>query len=143
MNIDRYTKGVLTVIAGALLYICVLLSGAPLSAQGRTPPPFLSNQLSQKTAQPVVIVGWGTVRSDGEILVTTVRDANGQVHSDPMLPVNVNAMPEKAVAVSLGVTTEHPLPVGLSAVTPGTPWEPIRTKVEPAPLLKQPGSGGR
>jgi len=140
MTIDRYTRGVLTVIAIALVYISAMLSGRPVSAQsGATiiaPQPLVDTK-----PQPVVIVGWGTVRADGRIVVTTVKERDGTVHSDSTLPVRVNAMPEQAVNVSLGVTADHPLPVGLTAVTAGSAWEPIRTKVEPEPTRPKPGGG--
>lgn len=51
--IDRYTKTVLTVIAGALLYICIVMTAFPaVQAQG-----------SKRPGEPtgpadVVIVGW-------------------------------------------------------------------------------------
>jgi len=51
--IDRYTKTVLTVIAGALLYICIVLTAFPaVQAQG-----------SKRPGEPtgpadVVVVGW-------------------------------------------------------------------------------------
>jgi len=51
--------------------------------------------------------------------------------------------PTEPVAVSLEYTPEHPLSVGITAVKPGPDWEPIRAKVEPAPLQSKPGGGGR
>ena len=51
---DRYTKIVLTVIAGALVYICVVLTAFPaVQAQGTQRP-------GEFTGRPVeaVIVGW-------------------------------------------------------------------------------------
>ena len=137
MTVDRYTKAVLTVIAGALLYICAVLSAPPVAAQ-RASGPFGAEQLASGKPQAVVVVGWGTIRGDGDIQVTTVRDANGVVRTDPHLPVKVTPS-EEPLAVTLGVTPQRPLPVGLTAVTPGREWEPIRTKVEPQPGQAVPG----
>ena len=33
--------------------------------------------------------------------------------------------------------------VGLTAIVPGQHWEPVRTKVEPAPTSNKPGGGGQ
>ena len=139
MNVDRYTKGVLTVIAGGVLYLCLMVSGLPVSAQGLIAPKILQ----QVKPQPVVIVGWGSVRADGEIFLNTVKDANGTVHTDMMLPVKVMQKPTEPVAVTLEYTPEHPLSVGITAVKPGPDWEPIRAKVEPAPMQSKPGGGGQ
>lgn len=138
--LDRYTKGVLTVIAGALVYICLMVSGPRVAAQSG-PAPFTSKQLTDVRPQPVVVVGWGTLGADGEIRVTTVKQPDGSVRTDPFLPIKVREMPPSPLSVSLGFSAEHPLPVGLTAVTPGAAWEPIRAKVEPAPTQKYPGQG--
>ena len=61
MTTDRYTKAVLTIIAGALLYIGAMLSGQPASAQNLTPGSRMF--IEPNRPQPVVVVGWGTVRS--------------------------------------------------------------------------------
>ena len=140
MTSDRYTKAVLTVIALALVYIGAMLSGVPASAQGgavRIPP----ERLADNKPQPVVVVGWGTLNAKGEIILRTVNDARGVAYTDPTLPVKVQQMPEAPTPVSLGVTAEHPLPDGLTAVVPGQHWEPVRTKVEPAPTSPRPGGG--
>jgi hypothetical protein len=135
MHVDRYTRGVLTVIAGALLYICVMLSGAPISAQGLVAP----KVLQQVKPQPVVIVGWGSVREDGEIYLNTVKDPNGTVHTDMMLPVKVMQKPRDPITVTLEYNEQHPLPVGIAQIRAGQTWEPIRTKVEPAGTRDKPG----
>ena len=61
MTIDRYTKAVLTVIAGCLLWICVTSAGVPLGAQMR----FAAS--TNTTVQPVVIVGTGTLDRSGTV----------------------------------------------------------------------------
>ena len=140
MHVDRYTKTVLTIIAVALVYIGAMLSGVPASAQGgavRIPP----ERLSDNKPQPVVVVGWGTVNARGEIILRTINDAKGTAYTDPTIPVKVQQMPEAPTPVTLGVTAEAPLPVGLTAIVPGRHWEPVRTKVEPAPTSPKPGGG--
>lgn len=139
MNADRYTKSVLTVIAGALLYICLMISGLPLSAQGLVAPQILQNV----KPQPVVIVGWGSVRADGQIFLNTVKDENGTVHTDMMLPVKVMQKPKEPVVVTVDYTVDHPLPVAITGVKQGHDWEPIRAKVEPEGLKSRPGGGGQ
>jgi len=50
---DRYTKTILTVIAGALIYLCVAMTAFPsVSAQGTQRPGEPSGPLE------VVVVGW-------------------------------------------------------------------------------------
>jgi hypothetical protein len=140
MHVDRYTKAVLTVIAVALVYIGAMLSGVPASAQGgaiRIP----SERLADTRPQPVVVVGWGSLSASGEIILRTINDAKGVPYTDPILPVRVQQMPEAPTPVTLGVTAERPLPVGLTAVVAGQHWEPVRTKVEPAPTSPKPGGG--
>jgi hypothetical protein len=140
MPIDRYTKAVLTIIAAVLLYIAAMLSGQPASAQATA---------GRVTPQPVVVVGWGTVRGDGQIVVTTTREPDGVVRAAP-LPVAVQAAGQRPlpvtiqqagqpIAVSLGVTPLRPLPVALTGVKAGADWEAIRTRTEPQPLTKYPG----
>lgn len=140
MHVDRYTKAILTVIAIALVYIGAMLSGVPASAQGgvvRIPP----ERLADTKPQPVVVVGWGTLNAKGDIILRTMNDARGEAYTDPTLPVKVQQMPDAPTPVTLGVTAERPLPVGLTAVVPGQHWEPVRTKVEPAPTSPKPGGG--
>jgi hypothetical protein len=139
MTSDRYTKAVLTVIAMALVYIAAMLSGVPAAAQGAVRIPV--ERLADSKPQPVVVVGWGSLNASGEIVLRTINDARGVAYTDPILPVRVQQMPEAPTPVTLGVTAERPLPVGLTAIVPGQHWEPVRTKVEPAPTRPQPGGG--
>jgi Ni,Fe-hydrogenase III small subunit len=149
MPTDRYTKAVLTVIAGALLYIGAMLSGQPASAQ--TMAPASQAFVDERQPQPVVIVGWGTVRSDGKVFVNTVRDVGGFSRTDATLPVAVQATRQQPLpvsiqqtagqplAVSLGVTTQRPLPVAVHGLKIGADWDPVRTKVDNQPLTRFPG----
>jgi hypothetical protein len=150
MRTDRYTKAVLTIIAGALLYIGAMLSGQPASAQ--TMAPASQAFVEERQPQPVVIVGWGTVRSDGKVFINTVRDVGGFSRTDATLPVALQATPQQPlpvsirqpggqpVPVSLGVTAQRPLPVALTSIKPtGADWEQIRVKVDPQAPTPRPG----
>ena len=131
MYIDRYTKAVLTIIAGALLYIGAMLSGQPASAQGQAAA---RPQLAEDTRpQPVVVVGWGTVQVDGRVTLNMVRDANG-FHTDSTLPVAVQATPQRPlpvvvqpgprpIDVTLGATPQRPLPVAVHGIKVGADWD--------------------
>ena len=55
MPTDRYTKLMLTIIAGALLYLCIVLT--PLPAVQAQAPPLRPGQISSEPL-PVVITGW-------------------------------------------------------------------------------------
>lgn len=137
MRADRYTKVMLTIIAGALLYLCALASGESAFAQGGA---IGSMSLGRVKPQPVVVVGWGTVRSDGEVMVTTRQDPTTRTfQTDPTMPVKIQDVPEQPLTVRLAVTPQHPLPVGITGIKAGTDWEPIRAKVEPAPMQTKPG----
>jgi hypothetical protein len=134
MTVDRYTRLVLTVIAGSLLYLCLLQSGWSASAQGLAPAG--PNVLQPTKPQAVVIVGWGSLRSDGQVFLSTVKEQNGVVHSDPTLHMKIEQNPQQPLPVTLGVTPQHPLPVGINTIKAGAEWEPIRTKSEPAQAPK-------
>jgi hypothetical protein len=147
MPIDRYTKAVLTVIAGALIYIAAMLGGSAAGAQG--PPASTGGLIEPGMPQPVVVVGWGTLRDDGQVLLQRIRDTTGMMRTDVTLPVSLQATPERPlpvtiarqpIAVALNVTPLRPLPVGIAAIKPGGPdWEQIRVKVEPQPPASRPG----
>ena len=62
MRPDAYTKAVLTVIAGCLVWLCAMSTGRPLSAQQ-------TMQFGGVTPQPVFIVGWGTIDEKGQASV--------------------------------------------------------------------------
>ena len=114
-------------MTGALLYVCVMLSGRPVSAQVLAPagPSFLQ----PTKPQPVVVVGWGSVQNNGQIFLSTVTDPSGIVHTDSTLQVKIQQ--SQPIAVTLGATPQNPLPVGITGIKAGTNWEPIRTKTEP------------
>jgi len=89
--IDRYTKAVLTLIATALVYLCVVLTPLPgVQAQGTQRPGEPTGPL------PVVIVGWGG--APGTTLpVSTTRP----------VPVTVAAPVEVTGRVSTDKATER------------------------------------
>jgi hypothetical protein len=135
MAVDRYTKGVLTVIAASLLWLCAMTLGLPLSAQQFGQP--TAQMINRVPAQPVVIVGWGTMDPQGQVALSLVKDANGVVHTDTDLAVRLRQ--NAPIPVSLSYTVQQPLPVGITGVKAGTDWEPIRVKAEPQPPEPMPG----
>ena len=108
MTTDRYTKAVLTIIAGALLYIGAMLSGQRASAQGQGPTSGSPHFVMDGRPQPVVVVGWAT--------------------PERSLPVTV----EQPLAVTLRGTPEQPLPVAITGVRAGAQWDEIRVKLDPS-----------
>jgi hypothetical protein len=131
MTVDRYTKGVLTVIAGCLLWMCAMWApGAVHAQQGARE---LAGVLH---AQPVVLVGTGTMDQQGKIVIY-YSPHNGVQWTDPTVPVHA-ASP---LPVSLPYTRSDALPVEINGVKKTTEWEPIRTRVEPEAGRPKPGGG--
>ena len=135
MKPDTYTKAVLTVIAGCLLWLCAMNTGRPLAAQQTL-------QFGGITAQPVFIVGWGTMDDTGRATVSLDRTGR---RSDPNLPVKLVSQPvdvklvSQPVDVRLKYTDLEPLPVGVTRIKPVGDWEPIRQTAEPEPTRPKPG----
>jgi hypothetical protein len=151
MTTDRYTKAVLTVIAGCLLWICATEAGRPVQAQAVAT---LDGALFAGRIQPVVIVGTGSMDAQGKIAVNFVRRNGAQV-TDPAVPVKLPYSAEAPLPVRLPYTSGSPLPAQLF-YTAGTPlpveitgikktleWEPIRAQVEDAPVRRTPGGAQR
>lgn len=134
MTVDRYTKGVLTVIAGCLLWMCAMWAPGTVQAQ----------QTSKDAgawsghAQPVVLVGIGAMDDKGKIVVYFTPH-NGVPWTDPTVPVHA-ASP---LPVSLPYTRSDALPVQVTGVKKTSEWDPIRTQVEPEPGRPKPGGGDR
>lgn len=140
--IDRYTKAVLTVIAGCLLWICAMGAGVPLTAQ-RTSALTIPNA----AVQPVVIVGTGTLDQQGTVTVNFTR----QGRTDPTLAVQLPYTPERPLPVSLPYTAASPMPtqlpynataplaIEIAAVKKTGEWEPVRVRVEDAATKTKPG----
>jgi hypothetical protein len=129
MSVDRYTKAVLTVIAGCLLWMCVMGAGQALQAQRRDPDRDVElagvNLKTIKTiAQPVIIVGTGVMDREGNVEVLfTRRDAR----TDPTLSVRLPYSPA------------NPMAVEISAVKKTGEWDPLRTDVQDVPFRLNPG----
>ena len=129
MRPDPYTKTVLTVIAGCLIWLCAMQTGRPLAAQQAL-------TLEKAAPQPVVIVGWGTLDEQGRISIE--RDRTGR-RTDPNLPVKLVSVPAAPIDVRLNYTDKEPLPVGVTRIKPVGEWEPIRSAAEPEPTRPKPG----
>jgi hypothetical protein len=135
MHIDRYTKTVLTVIAGCLLWICAMGTGLPVAAQ----PSTLDMAPFKGVVQPVVIIGTGTMDRTGKIAVNF--NGSGRGRTDPTLQVELPYTALKPLPASLPYTAASPIPVEISAVKKTGEWEPIRARVEDAPVRSKPGGG--
>lgn len=146
MIVDRYTKGVLTVIAGCLLWICAMRAPGVVLAQQSARELTTVSQY----AQPVVVVGVGAMDSDGKVMVYYTRrdgkqwtDPTIPVHASVPIPVSLPYTPTNPLPAQLGYTASAPLPVEINGVKRTTEWEPIRTKVEPEAGRPKPGGGER
>ncbi|HET7698229.1 MAG TPA: hypothetical protein VFK57_21115 [Vicinamibacterales bacterium] len=131
MNIDRYTKCVLTVIAACLLWMCVMGAGSPLAAQSGT------RLFPHADVQPVILVGTGTLDQAGTVTVNFVSRRGQIPATDPTLPVT---LPTPLLA-TLPYSPGAPLPVEIASVKKTGDWEPLRASVEDAPTRRQPGNG--
>jgi hypothetical protein len=146
MTVDRYTKGILTVIAGCLLWMCAMWApGTVLAQQGARELTTVSHY-----AQPVVLVGIGAMDSDGKVMVYYATH-NGRQWTDPTVPIHAASplavslpyTPANPLPAQLGYTPAAPLPVQINGVKKASEWEPIRTQVEPDPGRPKPGGGDR
>jgi hypothetical protein len=141
MIVDRYTKAVLTVIAGCLVWICAMGAGVPVGAQPR--PLRLDNIAVQGTVQPVILVGTGTLDSRGALTIAYPRHQDGRDRTDPTLPVTLPYSDANPMPAQLFYSGAAPLPVEITAVKKVGEWEPLRAKVEDAPAKPKPGGGDR
>jgi len=150
MTIDRYTKAVLTVIAGCLLWMCAMGTGRAVSAQ----QPTADLSTFKSGIQPVVIVGTGSMDQAGNIALNLVQ-GGGPRRTDPTLAVSLPYTKARPLAVALPYDAANPLPAALviseaqpltvqiSGVKRGAAWDPIRVDVEDAKLRARPGGGDR
>ena len=146
MTVDRYTKGVLTVIAGCLLWMCAFWAPGSVQAQQTT------KQMGpwSDRVQPVVLVGVGAMDASGKVSIYFTRH-NGAEWTDPTLPVHAASplpvslpyTPANPLPAHLSYTAASPLPIEISSVKKTGEWEPIRTHVEPDPGRPKPGGGDR
>src|SRR5262245_3229006 len=131
MQVDRYTKSVLTVIAGCLLWICVMTGGSRLAAQPAAPV----RVIQQADVQPVVIVGTGPLDEKGNVTIR-FTDSSRPARTDPTIPVSLPYSSRNPMPAQLGYTPESPLPIEITAVKKAEKtgkWEPLRVAVEDAP----------
>ena len=150
MTIDRYTKAVLTVIAGCLLWMCAM-AGRPVEAQQVS---VVDGASFAGHIQPVVIVGTGSMDAQGKVSVNFVRH-NGTQVTDPVVRVTLPYTHDAPLPVGLPYTTSAPLPahllysadaplaVEITGIKKTREWEPIRTQVEDAPVRRTPGQPQR
>lgn len=113
MNVDTYTKGLLTVIAACLVWMC--LNGAMPAAQAQAGKP--------EPTRVVLVDGNGA-----PIRVLPVMVAN------PSINVGVTNAP-------LSVAVSNPsLPVAVHSIQRGTSWDPLQVQVlrDPPTLMPTP-----
>jgi hypothetical protein len=145
---DRYTKLMLTIIAACLVWLCAMNAGRPAQAQQLTAMPAA---LQPGGAQPVVIVGWGTMDMTGRIALQLIgsgnaarTDATVPVRADRPFPVTLPYTTDVPLPTKLSATHDNPVPIEIAAIRKNAKgWEPIRTEVEPAPTRDKPGGDER
>jgi len=145
VQVDRYTKIVLTVIAACLIWLCAMNTGRPVRAQQLTTIP----ATLPGGVQPVVVVGWGSMDMTGRIALNLTGPEGSQrtdttlaVRADEMLRVALPYTPDNPLPARVTSTHDNPLPIEIAAIRKNaTGWEPIHTVVEPAPTRGKPGGG--
>jgi hypothetical protein len=149
MTVDRYTKAVLTVIAGCLLWLCAMGGGRTVSAQQQA----ADLSTFKAAVQPVVIVGTGSMDQDGNISLKLAAD--GRRRTDPTLAVALPYSKDRPLPVSIPYDAANPLPtafvhsgaqplpVQINGIERGKTWDPIRVDVEDARVRSRPGGGDR
>lgn len=147
MTTDRYTKAILTVIAGCLLWQCFMMGARPVEAQQPQSRSNLAAGVLADRVQPVVIVGWGEMNTQGHIAVSLKRLPNGVLISNPDVPVKLPYTKESPMPVSssqpvqLAYTPENPLPVGVTLIKRTTDyWDAIATQVLRQAPTRMPGN---
>ena len=147
MRTDSYTKLVVTVIVGCLLWICAMDGGASIRAQQ---PLAFDAAAFAGHIQPVVIVGTGTMDSKGAVSVNFVTRSGAQVtdptlrvtlpyNADAPLPVRLPYSSSSPMPAQLFYSAGAPLPVEITGIKRTLDWEPIRTRVEDADVRRTPG----
>jgi hypothetical protein len=100
MPIDRYTRAVLTVIATALVYLCVVLSSWPVaSAQGAQRPGSVST-----TPLEVIVAGWRLPQGQSPPVVEIAGTPNVRIVGDVRVSGTIETsqrrdMPDRVVLV--------------------------------------------
>jgi hypothetical protein len=132
MHTDTYTKVVLTVIAGCLLWICAMSAGQPLRAQPL--------QYSPLPAQPVVVVGWGRLNPAAPAGIEIAWSDPGRKISESAVPIRP-AADLKFDPLRVRIEMPTPLPVSIDAVRKphAGAWDAVRTAAEPDTGSRLPG----
>src|SRR3954470_16220920 len=136
MAVDRYTKTVLTVIAGCLVWLCAMGLPARLDAQQS----LVRFDAMKTVAQPVIVVGTGTMDAAGAVQIIYTGQGPER-HTNPTLPVALPFNEANPMPTRLFYTAQTPLPVEIASVKKAGAWEPLRVSVEDAPLRARPGGG--
>lgn len=145
MQVDRYTKIVLTVIAACLVWLCAMSTGKTAQAQQLTAMP----STLPGGVQPVVVVGFGSMDMSGRIALSLIgsegnmrTDTELSVRADRPLRVDLPYTPDNPLPARVTSTHDNPLPIEIAAIRKNAKgWEPIRAEVEPAPTRDKPGGG--
>jgi hypothetical protein len=132
MNVDPYTKAVLTVIAGALLWLCATSTAQPLQAQPISP------QVAPLPAQPVVVVGWGRLNPQAPAGIEIAWSDSNRKISEPAVPIRP-AAEGKFNPLRVRLEMAAPLPVSVEGIKKGDTWDPLRTAAEPDVPSRVPG----
>ena len=132
MNIDGYTKTVLTIIAACLLWLCVMSAGQPVNAQPQ-------QQYASLPAQPVVVVGWGRLNPAAPGGIELAWTDSARKISEPAVPIRPGDQKHDPLRVRVDLAA--PLPVSLEAVKKGRDgaWDAVRTAAEADSGSRVPG----
>jgi hypothetical protein len=113
MNVDLYTKTILTVIAGCLMWLCAFGLSPAVSAQDKLPPP-----------TRVLVV------DEQNKVINTANGLHVVLGNQPIPVVISNQSQPVPVEVS------HVMPVALTAIQRQGAWQPIVVDVlKPPPTL--------
>ena len=110
MNVDRYTKAVLTVIAGCLLWICAMGAGPSLGAQ-----PAASTRITNDTCSRWSSSAPARWISGAHWSSTTSASQTDGRATDPTVPVSLPYTPASPLSTRLMNSPESPLAVEISA----------------------------
>ena len=140
MIIDRYTKAVLTVIAACLLWMCAMGTAVSVFAQRSDLTTREAGGWSEH-AQPVIVVGTGSMDDRGRITINMTHREGSSAHTDLTLPVALPYTSDNPLPTQLTYSPHRPLPVEIASVKKTGDWDPLRASVEDAPVRYKPGGG--
>lgn len=87
MTTDRYTRALLSVIAGALVYLCIVLTAWPQAHAQSTRRP--GEIIGAPGPAEVVVVGWRPARTE-HVAVQVVESIRLPVHVQGSVPLKVS-----------------------------------------------------